>query len=121
MRRERVAIVLAAILVLGSGLWVPATLDGSVAWAATPCCGITSIQPNGLVTAQERGGAGRPFQFSVSDPALFRSLRVGQAIQADFTTMRVSIRLDRLEPCCNVVSLAGKAITPAPLRPTVRP
>jgi len=35
--------------------------------------------------------------------------------------MQVSVRLDRAEPCCSVVSLAGKAITPAPLRPTVRP
>jgi hypothetical protein len=56
----------------------------------------------------------------VNDPALRRSLRVGQPIQADLTTMRVSVRLDRVEPCCNIVSIVRKAIVPVPMNPAVK-
>lgn len=127
MTLQRAAIILSAIVVLGIGLSVPAILDIPSSWAVEPqliavnCCNIVGIQPNGLVTAQERAGARRQFQFQVNDPALLRSLRVGQPIQADLTTMRVSVRLDRLEPCCAIVSLAGKAIMPVPMNPAGRP
>lgn len=91
MTLQRAAIILSAIVVLGIGLSVPAILDIPSSWAAEPCCSIVGIQPKGLVTAQERVGARCPFQFQVNDPALLRSPRVGQPIQADLTTMRVSV------------------------------
>ena len=74
------------------------------AHAATPCCGITAIDlRTGLVTARVTA-TGRTFQFAVTDPALLKTLKVGQAVQADFATMKVSVRLDRLDPCCAIVT-----------------
>jgi len=48
-----------------------------VAWAADACCGITSINANGRVTAKELAGK-RVFQFQVTDQAVLKSLRAGQ-------------------------------------------
>jgi hypothetical protein len=47
------------------------------------------------------------FQFEVPDKALAKSLRVGQQIHADFTTMKVSVLPDGAAPCCGIVSVAG--------------
>ncbi len=78
---------------------------------AEPCCNITAI--NGatrIVTAQ--GKAGTTFQFEVKDAALLRSLRVGQAVNANFTTGQV--RIHGAEPCCAIVR-------PAVVKPDVTP
>jgi hypothetical protein len=72
--------------------------------AVAPCCGITGISADGLVTAQETGSK-RVFQFQVNDKALLVSLHVGQAIHADFGTQKVSV--DGIQPCCSIVSGAA--------------
>lgn len=66
-----------------------------------PCCAITAIDAaKGIATARDK--AGKTFQFSVKDAALLKSLRVGQAVFADFTTGKV--RIHGAEPCCGIVS-----------------
>jgi hypothetical protein len=79
--------------------------------AATPCCAIVGIQPSGVVTARETA-TGRTFEFRVDDRRLLATLKPAQPVHADFTTMRVSVRPDGLEPCCSVVSAAPKAAVP---------
>jgi len=71
--------------------------------AGAPCCAITAIDlRTGLVTARVTA-TGRTFQFAVTDPALLKTLKLGQAVQADFRTMKVSLTLNPLEPCCGIV------------------
>ena len=79
--------------------------SASIVGAGEPCCGITNIAGR-LVTANETA-TGKTFQFQVIDQALMKSLQVGQKVHADFTTMKVSVQPDRLEPCCSIVSAAG--------------
>lgn len=79
--------------------------------AAAPCCGIVDIQPSGVVTARETA-TGRSFEFRVADRRLLSTLKPGQPVHADFTTMRVSVEPDGQEPCCNIVSAAPNATAP---------
>jgi len=93
------------IVALGLGLWA---LSGpSKAQAGEPCCNVTSINENGVVTARE-AATGKVFQFKVNDQAVIRSLRVGQKIYADFGTRQVSV--DEGTPCCSIVSVGGVPI-----------
>lgn len=78
-------VILAAVLVL-------VTLPVSQASAITPCCEITSLKfgpVDGIVTAVDKA-TGRTFDFSVSS-ALLKTLRIGQAVYAEFGAGKVSI------------------------------
>ena len=80
--------------------------------AEEPCCSVTAIDTRAqLVTAKETK-TGRTFQFKVSDARLLASIKVGQAIQADFTTMKVSAQPSGIQPCCAIVNLTPPAPTP---------
>jgi len=79
------------------------------AYAATPCCTITSVNAStGVVTADETA-TGRAFQFGVKNAALLKTLHAGSPVYANFTSRQVSV--DGANPCCSIVSLsaAGKA------------
>jgi len=66
----------------------------------TPCCGIRSIDPRtGVVTATEKA-SGNTFRFAVADAALLGSLKVGQAVWANFGAKKVSV--DGITPCCGI-------------------
>jgi len=76
-------------------------VEGNGATSGEPCCNITSIGARtGIVTAREKS-TGRLFRFEVKDAELLKSLRVGQAVFADFGTSKV--RINGLEPCCSIV------------------
>lgn len=79
--------------------------------AAAPCCGIVSVAGSGVVTARETA-TGRTFEFQVADRRLLSTLKPGQPVHADFTTMRVSVQPDGAEPCCGIVSVAPSATMP---------
>jgi hypothetical protein len=79
--------------------------------AAEPCCNIVSVQPSGAVTARD-AKTGRTFEFRVADRRLLSTLKTGQLVHADFTTMRVSVEPDGSEPCCSIVSAAPNATAP---------
>jgi Cu/Ag efflux protein CusF len=71
-----------------------------------PCCAIVSVDAaKGVAAARDK--AGKIFQFSVKDAALLKSLRVGQAVFADYTTGKV--RIHGSEPCCAIISTAPVA------------
>ena len=57
---------------------------------AAPCCNITSVNANGLVTAQEIRTGSR-FQFRVADKAVLAGLHVGQQVWADFAKQAVAL------------------------------
>jgi hypothetical protein len=76
--------------------------------AAEPV-GITAIDARaGIVTARDAAGK-RTIQFKVTDTALLKSLRVGQTIQADIGTQKVTINYG--EPCCSIVSVQNGSQT----------
>lgn len=73
-----------------------------MARAASPCCGISGINGGtGVVTASETA-TNRTFQFKVEDRKLLLSLKVGQAVYANFATKKVS--LNGQTACCSIVS-----------------
>lgn len=65
-----------------------------------PCCNIIAINV-AQATAVARDKAGKSFQFQVKDRALLKSLRVGQAVSADFATGQVTV--SGIAPCCAIV------------------
>jgi hypothetical protein len=103
MRNQAIGLALLAALVFAPAGWWPAE-------ASEPCCGIVAIDTRTATVTAKDTKTGRTFQFKVSDAALLRGLKVGQAVWADFTTMKVSLQPERSEPCCNIV---GGVRTPA--------
>jgi hypothetical protein len=84
--------------------------------AGDTCCAITSINGNtGIVTAKVTA-TGSAFTFKVTDATLLRSLHVGQAVGADFTTKRVTV--DGIGPCCAILTLDAPA-GPTQIKPAV--
>ena len=77
--------------------------------AAEPCCSITAIDAKAQTVTARETKTGRAFQFKVADARLLTSLKVGQAVSANFTTMKVSVQPDAQEPCCNIVNLRPAA------------
>jgi hypothetical protein len=73
--------------------------------ATVPCCEITAINlRSGLAFAKVKT-SGQLFEFAVKDPALLKSLRIGQSVFADFRTRQVS--LDGRTTCCSIVTPPG--------------
>jgi len=67
------------------------------------CCGITAIDmQSGLVSAEEKA-THRSFQFEVSSVPLRESLKIGQGVYANFTSLQVS--LDGKNVCCKIVNV----------------
>jgi len=54
--------------------------------------------------------SGRTFQFTVKDAAVLKGLKVGQAIYADFKTMKVSVQPAGAQPCCSLVNVRAPAV-----------
>jgi Cu/Ag efflux protein CusF len=76
-------------------------VDGATAKPIAPCCNITGIDVRvGLVTARV-AATGKTFSFKVTNASLLNSLKVGQAVYANFGTRQVSV--SGAAPCCNIV------------------
>lgn len=76
-----------------------------------PCCNITSINSNGVVTAKNNQ-TNQTFQFRVKDRAVLQGLHVGQNVWANFGANAVALAANG-EPCCGITSsaLKGPAVT----------
>jgi hypothetical protein len=73
--------------------------------AAEPCCGVTAVDArSGVVTARQTA-TGRTFQFKLDDTSLASAIKVGQTVEADFQTGKVTVRPAESEPCCNIASI----------------
>jgi len=112
MRR---ALLLAVAIILAQTVWVEGIPPAN---AATPC-GITAIDARtGVITARDTASQ-RTFQFKVTDPALLRSLKVGQTVFADFTARTVTLAANT-RPCCSIIQtstvppITGSNPLPAP-------
>jgi hypothetical protein len=81
------------------------------AGAGELCCNVTAIAArSGVVTARETA-TGRSFQFRLDDASLVSSIKVGQVVEADFKTMKVTVRPAQIEPCCNITAVdAGSGV-----------
>ena len=99
-------------------VWLTLSLTlavGGLAWLAPPadavesCCGITTIDAKTQTVTAKETKTGRTFQFQVADAKTLGSLKVGQAVHADFKTMKVSVRPNAAEPCCNIVNVRPAA------------
>jgi hypothetical protein len=79
-------------------------LVASDAGAAELCCNVTAIDSRaGIVTARETA-TGRTFQFKLDDTTLASSIKVGQTVEADFKTMKVTVRPAEGAPCCAITA-----------------
>ncbi len=63
---------------------------------------MTSIDQKSSVVSAKENATGRAFQFKVGDGKLLGSLRVGQAVYANFKTNQVS--LDGKAACCSILT-----------------
>lgn len=99
-----VPLVLGACTLVLAGSPAAAQTPSTKSSSASPCCSITAIDlARNLVTA--RDASGKTFQFNARDAALLKTLRVGQAVSADFGSGRV--RIHGAEPCCAIVGTAA--------------
>jgi Cu/Ag efflux protein CusF len=79
--------------------------------AVAPCCAVTAIDVrSGVVTARE-SATGRTFQFKLDDTALARSVKVGQIVEADFKTMKATVRPAGGAVCCAITALSAGNVT----------
>jgi hypothetical protein len=105
-------------LMVLAGLILFGLTGAPTASAATPCCGVTNITKDGLITAKETMGT-RTFQFQVADPALRSRLRVGAPVYANFDTRQVS--LDGKKSCCKILNISTAARPSVPGKTLVAP
>ena len=110
----------ARVLILGTFVSVLIASGAAQAQVRTkssdsePCCAITAINAaKGIATARDK--AGKTFQFKVTDAALLKSMRIGQAVFADFKTGKV--RIHGAEPCCAIVTAPAGNPGVDPLEP----
>jgi len=78
-------------------------VDAAPVHADTPCCAVTNIAQNGIITAKEARGT-RTFHFQLTDSALRNRLRVGSPVYANFSNKQVS--LDGKNACCTMLKVS---------------
>jgi hypothetical protein len=98
------------LLLVGILLWTGLFAKG--AGAQAPCCSITAIDAKTGAVSAKVHATGRAFQFKVTDPKLFPSLRVGQAVYANLTAKQIS--LDGKSIVGSVVSIAPPPVAVIP-------
>jgi hypothetical protein len=102
MIRRLKSVLIIAALAIGPASVCSASSAGGVADGLAT---ITSIAPDGIVTATDAGQ--RSLSFQVRDPAVLRALRAGQTVMVNTTTGQVSVAGN--EKCCTL--LPRKALT----------
>src|SRR5690242_6836331 len=81
----------AVLLAVASLCSFSAALGGPPPQAGAACCSVTRANPmNGVVTAKVNS-TGQQFQFTLGNLAQARTLRIGQAVYANFSTRQVSL------------------------------
>ena len=78
------------------------TTVASDARAGAVCCAVTAVDArSGVVSARETA-TGRTFQFKLDDTELIDLIKVGQVVEADFKTMKVTVRPASGAVCCAI-------------------
>ena len=84
---------------LALGVLLAVTVFGAPnARAGDPCCAITAIDARGGMVTGKQTATGRTFQFKLSDAKLLGSLKVGQAVEAEFHTGKVTVLPAGVQP-----------------------
>src|SRR2546425_5155357 len=101
MRATQHSAVLALIGLFAASLAVSNRAAATQANPGDACCGIVSINANGVVSARQADG--RVFQFQVADKTLLASLHIGQPVWADFGAKQVTLKYGGA-PCCDIAA-----------------
>ena len=95
---------------LALGVLLAVTVFGAPdARALDPCCAITAIDARAGVVSAKETATGRIFQFKLSDAKLLGSLKVGQVVEADFKTGKVTVHPAGAQP----TNITGAIVNPA--------
>lgn len=86
---------------LGLSVLFIALVLNQIGHASSTSYPITNIDRKGVVTVTDLKSK-QTFQFQVTDPALLRTLKVGQLVYPDFPNQKVS--LDGQTICCEMVN-----------------
>ena len=65
---------------------------GLPAQAGTSCCEVTAIHAKDGTAMARINANGKTFMFKVSDPKMLQAVKVGDAVQANFKTGRVTVK-----------------------------
>jgi hypothetical protein len=76
--------------------------------AGEPCCSITAIDARSGVVSARDSATGRTFQFTLDDATLLPTIKVGQAVDADFKTMKVTVHPAGGAVCCAVAAVNAR-------------
>src|SRR5947207_1070124 len=106
MHATRHSALLALTTLIAASLAISTPATATQANPGDACCGIVSINANGVVSARQADG--RVFQFQVADKTLLASLHIGQPVWADFAANQVTLKYG-VTPCC---SIAARPIGP---------
>jgi hypothetical protein len=96
------------ILVL-LGLVLPFGALAPDASAGEPCCNVTAIDARSSVVSAREMVTGRTIQFKLDDPTLVGSIKVGQVVEADFKTLKVTVRPSGVTPCCAISAVDARS------------
>jgi Cu/Ag efflux protein CusF len=103
--------ILPALLIVLCGMHVPAFAVEPInkqnlrdkARQQEPCCSVVAVDAKtGIVSARDKT-TGKTFKFNVSDKAMLKGLKAGDAVQANFAAGQVAIEKYSAVPCCNIV------------------
>jgi len=97
-----------AILVL-LGLVLPFGALAPDASAVEPCCNVTAIDARSSVVSARETVTGRTIQFKLDDPTLVGTIKVGQVVEADFKTLKVTVRPSSASPCCAISAVDARS------------
>ena len=86
---------------LGLSVLFTALVLNQVGHASSTSYPITNIDRKGVITVTDLKSK-QTFQFQVTDPALLRTLKVGQLVYPDFPNQKVSV--DGQTICCEMVN-----------------
>src|SRR3989441_1222218 len=115
MRATQHSAVLALIGLFAASLTISSRAAAAQANPGEACCGIVSINANGVVSARQADG--RVFQFQVNDKTLLASLHIGQPVWADFAANQVTLKYGG-SPCCGIRAAGpGTPVGPQQLQP----
>ena len=108
---------------LHAAIFAATLMTVAPASAASPCCGVVSVDTrSGVVTAQDQATQ-RRFEFKVENAILLRRIQPGQAVSADMASGKVTI--DGIAGQYNIVAAAAGVAPaqPAPVAaaPSVAP
>jgi hypothetical protein len=76
--------------------------------ASEPCCNVTSIDARSGVVSARENASGRTIRIRLDSVEPINGIKVGQLVDADFKTMKATVRPAASEPCCAVTAVNAR-------------